>query len=759
MGRLVVLSEGHVALHGYSVDRDAATVDHQAIMQIHNPHSELSLTGPSCGSFPDLRRFFAPRRIALVGATEDLGKFGGRCLRQMLDFGFTGDIFPVNPNRDMVFGRPCFPSLSTLPAVPDHVGIVLPAKAAIAAVAECGRIGVPFATVFSSGFGELGGAEHAALQAELVRVARQGGVRIMGPNCNGLINFVDAFALTSTATISGPRRKAGDIAVVGQSGGASQVNVMWRAQELGLGISYQVSSGNDADLDLLDYISFMLEDPHTRVVLALAERIADGARLRLLADRAAELGKPIALIKFGRTEAGATAAASHTGAITGSDAVFDAAARQLGLIRVNDAAELYQAAMLLRQNAKPAGHQAAALAISGGNLVALTDIAAGQGIDFPAYAPATVARLRTLIPGFAAVNNPTDLSAGAIGSKDTFAEAARAMLEDAAVDAVIPVITIAPAADLRSVANLAANSDKPVPILWTGHCADDPALTPHSLIAEGRAVYRDALPCAQALARSMGWQAFLRHRALATPPRRPEDAKQDFARRLLHAAGPRLSETASRDLLACYGLHGPREALVATAADAVLAAGRLGCAVALKIVSADIPHKTEAGVVRLGLLGEAAVRQAAEDILAAAARAVPGARIDGILVQEMVAGGQEMLLGMTQDATFGPVLTIGFGGIHVEVLRDVTFRLPPIDAAEAAAALEGLRLAPMLRGVRGAPAADIPALTDAIARFSWLAADLGGELAEVDVNPLAVLPAGQGVRVLDALVVRREPGA
>jgi acetyltransferase len=329
MGRLVVLSEGHVALHGYSVDRDAATVDHQAIMQIHNPHSELSLTEPSCGSFPDLRRFFAPRRIALVGATEDLGKF-------------------------MVFGRPCFPSLSTLPAVPDHVGIVLPAKAAIAAVVECGRIGVPFATVFSSGFGELGGAEHAALQAELVRVARQGGVRIMGPNCNGLINFVDAFALTSTATISGPRRKAGDIAVVGQSGGASQVNVMWRAQELGLGISYQVSSGNDADLDLLDYISFMLEDPHTRVVLALAERIADGARLRLLADRAAELGKPIALIKFGRTEAGATAAASHTGAITGSDAVFDAAARQLGLIRVNDAAELYQAAMLLRQNAKPA---------------------------------------------------------------------------------------------------------------------------------------------------------------------------------------------------------------------------------------------------------------------------------------------------------------------------------------------------------------------------------------------------------------------
>lgn len=722
-------------------------------MQIANPHSEFKPGPLTEHGFPDLRPFFAPKAVALLGATEDLGKFGGRCLRQMLDFGFAGDAFPVNPNRPTVFGRPCFPNLSALPARPDHVGIVLPAKACIDAVAECGRLGIPYATVFSSGFGELGTEQTLAAQAELVRVARAGGVRIMGPNCNGMINFVDGFALTSTATISGPRRAAGDIGVVGQSGGAAQVNVMWRAQEMGLGISYQVSSGNDADMDLLDYAAFMLEDPHTKVVLMLAERIRDGARLRLLAARAAELEKPIALIKFGRTEAGARAAASHTGAITGSDAVFDAAARQLGLIRVNDARELYEVAMLLRRRQRPAGHGAAALAISGGNLVALTDQAASVGIGFPDYAAETATKLRTLIPGFAAVNNPTDLSAGAIGTKDTFAKAAAIILDDPAVDALVPVITIAPNDDIRSITALSEASEKPVAILWTGRSAADPTLTPELLVREGHAVFRDALPCAQALARSMDWAAFLRRRT--APPARPAGLDTTLARQLLAAAPPgTLTESASRAVLACYGLHGPREGVATTAEDAVAKAAQIAGPVALKILSPDIPHKTEAGGVRLHLQGEEAVRDAFADIIANARAWAPDARIEGVLVQEMVPGGQEMLLGLTRDITFGPVLTIGFGGTLVEVLRDVTFRLPPVTAAEATEALESLRLAPLLHGHRGAPPCDIPALADAIARFSWLATDLGDMIEEIDVNPIAVLPSG--IRVLDALVVTRD---
>jgi acetyltransferase len=252
----------------------------------------------------------------------------------------------------------------------------------------------------------------------------------------------------------------------------------------------------------------------------------------------------------------------------------------------------------------------------------------------------------------------------------------------------------------------------------------------------------------------MRWAEFLRRRPGAAPPQRPADADPGRARRLLEAAGGTISEGASRRVLACYGLHGPSEALAATPEDAATAAVRLGGAVVLKVQSPDIPHKTEAGAIRLGVQGDAAAG-AAREILTAAKSYAPEARIEGILVQEMVTGGQEMLLGMARDVTFGPVLTLGFGGIHVEVLRDVTFRLPPISAEEAQAMLEELRMAPLLRGVRGAPASDVPALADAIARFSWLAADLGEVLEEVDLNPLIVMPAGGGVRVLDALVVPR----
>jgi acyl-CoA synthetase (NDP forming) len=294
-----------------------------------------------------------------------------------------------------------------------------------------------------------------------------------------------------------------------------------------------------------------------------------------------------------------------------------------------------------------------------------------------------------------------------------------------------------------------------VAILWTGHCADDAALTPRRLISEGLAVYRDALPAAQALARSMRWSDFLRRHAAAPPLRRPDGCDPDAARRLLAEAGARPTERASRAVLACYGLHGPAEAVATTPEEAATLAARMPGAVALKILSPDILHKTEAGGVKLGLRGADAVRDGAAAILANARARAPQARIEGVLVQEMVSGGQEMLLGMARDATFGPVLTLGFGGIHVEVLRDVAFRLPPISGEEARAMLEELRLAPLLRGVRGAPASDVSALADAVARFSWLLADLGDWLEEVDVNPLAVLPDGQGVRVLDALLVPR----
>ena len=699
-----------------------------------------------------LTRFFAPRSVAFIGATEDLSKFGGRCMRQLIDFGFEGAIYPINPKRDAVFGQRCYPSLSALPETPDHVGIVLPCPAVAGALAECGAKGVPFATVFSAGFGEQGTEAGRAAQAALVSTARAAGLRFMGPNCNGLINFTDKFALTSTGAISGGAlRPAGDVAVISQSGGAGQVNTMWRAQEAGLGISMQVSCGNDADLDLLDYVEFALDHAPTKVVLVLAERISSGARLRQVAARAAEHGKPIVMIKFGRTEAGSKAAASHTGAITGADAVFDAAARQLGLLRVEDCPELYEAAMLLRQGRRPAGTGVAALSISGGNLVLLAETGAGLGLHFPGYTPETTAKLQPLLPGFTGTANPTDLSAGAIGSKDLFGQATRLIRDDPGVDTMVPVLTIAPAADIRATCALAAESAKPMPILWSGKCSDDASITTATLVAEGHAVYRDPLPCLRAVSLAARHAGFLRRYA-EPAPQRPAGMDQARAATLLKA--DRFSEADARALLACYGLHGPREEVAPDAAATLAAAQRIGGPVALKVVSPDLPHKTEAGAVQLGV-AVADVAAAREKILATALAYKPSARIDGVLVQEMVTGGQEMLLGITPDATFGPVLAVGFGGIHVEVLKDIAFRLPAIGPADAEAMLRELRLFPLLEGVRGAPASDLPALVDAICRFGWLAADLGDAPFEVEVNPLIVLPTGRGVRVVDALVVRR----
>lgn len=705
--------------------------------------------------FPDLSRFFAPRRVAFVGATEDLAKFGGRCVRLLIDFGFPGEIYPVNPKRSEIFGRKCYPSIAELPGTPDHVGIVLPAAAVPEALEECARRRVPFATVFSSGFAETGTEEGRALQERIVQIARAGGVRFMGPNCNGMINFVDRFALTSTAAIKGPRRPAGDIGVASQSGGAGQINVMWRAQQAGLGISYQVSCGNNADLDLLDYMAFMVADPRTRVVLAIAERLADGARLRALARRAAELDKPIAMIKVGRTEAGSRAAASHTGAVTGADEVFDAALRQMGILRVEDTSELYEVAMLLRRGRRPAGRRAAATSVSGGNLVMMADLGASLGIEWPQYSQSTQSRLSKLLPGFSAAANPTDLTSVAIGRKDAFASVCRVMAQDPAIDAVVPVLTMSPAEEIRSVAAFSASAQKPAAILWTGGAIDDPALTPEVLVAEGHAVYRDAMPCLKALRASMRYGEF-RARLDRAAPSRPSGIDLEAARKILRGAKGMLSEYQSKTLLGCYGLPVTKEFLAKTAQDAARLAREVDRPVALKIQSPDISHKTEAKAVRLGVSGDEAVRDAYQEVVNAARAYKPDARIDGVLVQEMVSDGHEVLVGVAHDPTFGPVLTVGLGGIYVEILKDVSFRLPPISADEALEMLRELRTWPLLAGVRARAPADVEALARAIERISWLAVDLRDRVAEMDVNPLRVLPERQGVRVVDALIVTCE---
>lgn len=704
----------------------------------------------------DLKTFFGPSSVALVGATENLDRFAGRVLKRMMDFGYAGDVLPVNPRFDAVRGLKCYPTVRDLPKAPDHVGIVVPADKVLGILEDCAARSVPFATIYTGGFAETGTSEGRKRQADILALTRHSGMRIMGPNCNGLISFVDGFAMTTSATIAGSRKCAGNVGVVSQSGGAGQTNIMWRAQDLGLGISYQVSCGNSADLNITDFMEFMVNDPATDVIMVLAEHIPDGRRLFEVAALAAEREKPIVMIKLGRTDAGSRAAASHTGALAGADSVCDAALRQCGIIRVDDCNELYEFAMLLRTRRWPRGTRAGATTISGGNAVLLVDLAASLGISWPEFHKEIREQLTDVLPKMATAGNPVDVTNAAIGKPEIFQRCIELIAADDQIDVVIPVFTMSPAGDIRQAAECARAATKPVPLLWIGGCTDEPGFNAKQVIETGVPVYRNSLSCLKAVRAAMNYVEFIGKRKRTADLVRPNDVDVALPRRLLQSSNGTLTERESKILLSAYGFQALKESLAREPEEAVQIAREIGKPVALKIESADVPHKTEAGAICLHVIGDDAVQESFDRVIAAARRYRPNAKLDGVLVQEMATAGLEVMLGITVDRTFGPVVVAGLGGIHVEVLKDVAYRVAPIDVDEAKAMLRELRGYPLFEGVRGAPRRDIQTLCDLIARLSWLAYDHQEDLVELDINPLVLFEAGAGARVVDALAIGRK---
>lgn len=692
----------------------------------------------------ELSRLFHPRSIAVVGASAAPNKIGAMPLTLLRRHGYAGRIVPVNPRGGTILDLPACPDLAALAEPVDLAILAVPAEHAADALARARPGQVAGAVVFTSGYAETGEAGRAR-QARLEAVARERGIRLLGPNCLGFMNVREqVYATFSPAPMNGTVA-AGDIGMVSQSG-AFGAYAYSMARERGLGLSYWISTGNEADLDVSDCITWLVDDPHTRVIMVYMEGCRDGAKLRHALAAASQAGKAVVVAKIGRTAAGAQAAASHTAALAGDDAVYDALFRQYGVARAHTIDEFFNLGYALSAwPQRPAGRRLGIITISGGVGALMADDAQDAGLMLPEPAQSVRDRLLARVP-FASARNPVDVTGQAVAEPGLLLETADGMLAGGTYDAL--AVFLAAAGSLDSLwptfESFARELRERHPAVPLSLCAIFPQVRRQALEALGCPVFTDP----SAAIRTLGAVAVMED--AAEPVVMPE--RQAAAAELPAGSGP-LNEIEALALVRQAGIPAVDARLVASADEAVAQADAVGGPVALKIVSRDILHKSDVGGVRLALQGAGQVRGAHAGIMAAVGQQAPQARIDGVLVAPMAPAGVECILGMHRDPVFGPVIMFGLGGVYVEILRDISFRLAPFGHAQARAMIAGLRTYPLLCGARGAPPCDVEALADALVAFAALAHAAPDRIESIEINPLLALPRGQGVLALDAVAV------
>lgn len=699
-----------------------------------------------------LEPLFNPRSVAIVGASDDPAKIGGIPLSYFIKYRFDGPVHPVNPNYATVQGLPASPSLAAIGAPVDMAVFAVAARQIPAAIDDAARAGVRSAVMFSSGFAELG-EEGAAAQAALQAQARAAGIRLLGPNCLGFMSIRRNIYATFTPALQRAAPQAGRIAIVSQSG-AFGAYALQLARRRGLGLSYWVTTGNEGDVQLADCIEWLAGDEHTDVMLCYMEGCRDGDRLRRALALAQARGKRLVIIKIGRTAAGSAAAASHTAALSGEDAVYDALFEQYGVWRAQSIDEFFAVGYAAATASVPAQGRLGIMTVSGGVGALMADDAASLDMPLPRMPEAAQRELRAMVP-FCAPSNPVDVTGQFQNQHEVFDRAVTLMAESGLYDG-LAVFTAAAGLspvygprvresllaarerypDLAmALVSLTEEADREAFDRAGILCFEDPGMAVRAMAALrffARSAQRHAARAAAG--RATGADAAATG---STLPAAPLNEHQALA--LVAAAGiPTIDARAARD------------------EDAAAAAGAAtGFPVVMKILSADIPHKSDVGGVVLGIADEAALRTAWRDMQSRIAAACPRARVDGVLIAPMAPDGVEMIIGMSQDPVFGPVLLCGLGGITAEALRDTTLRLAPVDLDDARAMIDGLRGRRLLDGMRGAPAADVDALARAIVALSDLAVAHRDDVETIDVNPLRVLAAGRGVIALDALVLQR----
>ena len=699
-----------------------------------------------------LDSFFAPESIALIGASRDREKIPGRLLSMLCKNEFPGKIYPVNPNYGDIDGLKCFSSIADVGQPIDLAIVIIPAKAVLGALEQCAAAGVKNALIISSGFAEEGG-DSAAMQDAIASLAKKTGMRISGPNAEGFYSEVQRVAATFSPTVdikpNEPRLIATKrrIGIVAQSGGIGFA-IYHRARALGIALSYVISAGNESDLGAGEFFEYMVQDASTDVILLFIEGVRDVEKFLAAARRAAEVGKPVIVTKVGRSGAGERAAASHTASMAGWSAAYDAVFAKYGFIVSNDLDEAVTIAAVLTTNPMPKGDRVAVLTVSGGAGIWGADTVAMQGLQVPELSETIQAEIGKLLPSYGATRNPIDVTAQGVHSGGLQRSIDLLDVSDE-VDAMLVVLSLSSEtrmpfkqAELKPVLDA---QNKPV-VFYSYTLPSDFARK--ELAASGAIVLSGLTHVGVAMRRMVNYSKF----KLARPVNSDAPPSRDLS---AHLKSPTLSEFDSKSLLRDAGIWLPEEVLV-TKRDALDAAiARVGLPLVMKIQSPDIPHKSEVGGVRVNITTKGEAFIAYQAVLDDARKHRPNAAIQGVLVGPMAKKGVEIIIGTMLDKTFGPMIMVGLGGITTELFRDVIYRPAPVGAAEASAMLAELKAAPLLNGFRGAAKADIPALSQLISQVSALAAAYRDRISEIEINPVFVHPEGQGVTIVDALVVRK----
>ena len=707
----------------------------------------------------DLKNLFHPRSVALIGASTEQNKLSGRPFRFFREYGYAGNVYPVNPKYPEIAGVPCFAKLSDIPGEVDLAVITLPATAVPEALAECGAKGVKAAAIISSGFAEVGG-EGIRLQDELQRIALENGIAVCGPNCSGFVYFPERVTATFSVGLDGGFPEAGPAAFISQSGALSSY-ILGAAKERGLAFRYWITTGNECVLSFTDYLQYVLEDPEVRLVLGYLEDARDGQAFQAAARRALALDKPLIILKAGRSEAGAKASVSHTGSLAGADEVYQAVFSQNGVLRADSLDELFDFALLAQAPRRPRGRRVQVVSISGAAGILMADIGSELGLEFSDLSPATKDELRKIMPPFASITNPMDVTAEAVARPGLLTQAAEVILTDPNVDNLVMFFGIVPGAHERlatGIAQVARGTDKLVMMTWFPLPRADIWM---SLARAGVPVFPEPARGIRALGKMAQYVAarersFSRHTAAIESSSGLESSVKKILDHAKNQGRSTLSEVEAKSLLKALGLRVPRGGLARSAAEARSLLSDIGSAVALKASSPDLLHKTEAGVIRLGVESPEEVERAFEEIVAKAKKWDPQARLDGVLVEEMIGEDtREVIVGARQDLRFGPIVTFGLGGVFVEAIRDFVVWPAPLTLDEARQIIRRIRGYRILTAFRGRPAADLEALAQVLCQVGQFACAWRERICELEINPLFVLPEGSGVVVGDALAVLR----